>query len=194
MEYGPAPESDASRRSPGSAEHERARSGTSSTASGSHGRAAQTFDVDQSRRPASRSPSVAAGHEQRTWTRRWRRRARRCPAWQALGGHGRARYLYALARADPEALAPARRAGDAGQRQADPRDARHRHPAGRAALLPPRRLGAADGDASCRLRAARRGRADHPLELPAADAGLEDRARRWRRATRWCSSRPSSRR
>ena len=40
--------------------------------------------------------------------------------------------------------------------------------------------------------AGRRGGADHPVELPAADAGLEDRAgaRRW--ATRWCSSRPSS--
>ena len=28
--------------------------------------------------------------------------------------------------------------------------------------------------------------ADHPLELPAADGGLEDRARRWRRAARSC--------
>ena len=35
-----------------------------------------------------------------------------------------------------------------------------------------------------------RGRAGHPVELPAAHAGLEDRARRWPPATRWCSSRP----
>ena len=28
----------------------------------------------------------------------WQPRARRCPAWQALSGHQRARYLYALAR------------------------------------------------------------------------------------------------
>ena len=37
---------------------------------------------------------------------------------------------------------------------------------------------------AARLRAARRRRPDHPVELPAADAGLEDRARRSRRATR----------
>ena len=60
-----------------------------------------------------------------------------------------ARALPLRARArGPEALAPLRRARDARQRQADPRDARHRHPAGRAPLLPPRRLGAAAGDAS----------------------------------------------
>ena len=31
-----------------------------------------------------------------------------------------------------------------------------------------------------------RGRPGHPVELPAADAGLEDRARRWPAATPWC--------
>ena len=40
----------------------------------------------------------------------------------------------------------------------------------------------------------RRGRPGHPVELPAADAGLEDRARRWPAATPWCSSRPRPRR
>ena len=38
--------------------------------------------------------------------------------------------------------------------------------------------------------AARRRRPGHPVELPAADAGLEDRARRWPRATPSSSSRP----
>ena len=38
--------------------------------------------------------------------------------------------------------------------------------------------------------AARRGRPDHPVELPAAHAGLEDRARRWPPATPSSSSRP----
>ena len=36
--------------------------------------------------------------------------------------------------------------------------------------------------------------AGHPVELPAADAGLEDRAGAGRAATRWCSSRPRPRR
>ncbi len=43
------------------------------------------------------------------------------------------------------------------------------------------------------MRAGRRRRPDHPLELPAADAGLEDRARAGGWATRSCSSPPSSR-
>ena len=37
---------------------------------------------------------------------------------------------------------------------------------------------------------ARRGRAGHPVELPAADGGLEAGARAGRRATPACSSRP----
>ena len=45
-----------------------------------------------------------------------------------------------------------------------------------------------------RAAAARRRRPDHPVELPAADAGLEDRAGARRRATRSCSSRPRRRR
>ena len=70
-----------------------------------------------------------------------------------------------------------RRPGDAGQRQADPRVPRRRRPAGRGALLLPRGLGR-----QARARgprpgppAARRGRPGHPVELPAADAGLEGR-------------------
>ena len=40
-------------------------------------------------------------------------------------------------------------------------------------------------------RAARRGRHHRAVELPDADRRLGVRARRWRPATRWCSSRPS---
>ena len=67
-------------------------------------------------------------------------------------------------------------AGDDGQRQADPREPRHRHPAGRPPFLPSRRLGRADRERVSRLRAGRRLRPDHPVEFPAADARLEGRA------------------
>ena len=42
-------------------------------------------------------------------------------------------------------------------------------------------------------RAARCGRADHPVELSAADGGAGSWRRHWQRATAWCSSRPSRR-
>ena len=68
---------------------------------------------------------------------------------------------------------------DARRRQADPRVARHRRAARGGALLLLRGLGR-----QARLRlsrparpAARRGRADHPVEFSAADGGLENRAR-----------------
>ena len=54
-----------------------------------------------------------------------------------------------------------------------------------------------DERAAARLhgaRADRRLRADHPVELPAADGGLEARRRRWPPATRSSSSRPATRR
>ena len=103
-------------------------------------------------------------------------RARAQPGWWALGGHGRARQLYALAREVQRNSRLFAGGGVARQRQADPRVARHRHPARRPALLPPRRLGAADGQRAGGLRAGGRRGADHPVELPAADAGVEDRA------------------
>ena len=110
------------------------------------------------------------------------RRARRSPAGRQLGGHGRARVpLRHRPRLVQQHARLLRGAGDPRQRQADPRDPRHRHPAGRAPFLPPRRLGAADGRRAPRPRAARRRRPDHPVELPAADAGLEDRAGACRR-------------
>ena len=66
-------------------------------------------------------------------------------------------------------------------------DRRHHRPdlrAARAGRVP--RLHAA--------RAGRRGRSDHPVELPAADGGVEARRPRWPAAAPWCSSRPSRRR
>ena len=89
---------------------------------------------------------------------------------------------------DPGARA---RAGDrrvARRRQADPRVARRRRPAGRRALLLLRRLG---GQAAYALggraaRAARRRRPGRAVELPAADGGVEARARAAPAATRRC--------
>ena len=102
----------------------------------------------QSRHRRRRSRRVAQAGAGRRRRRGRRPRARAFPAWAALVGP-RARALPLRARAPgPEARAAARRARDARQRQADPRDARHRHPAGRAPLLPPRRLGAAAWSAS----------------------------------------------
>ena len=93
---------------------------------------------------------------------------------------------------------------DARQRQADPRDDRRRHAARHRPLplfrrLHPRagRLASRDRPRHRRLsfpRAARRRRPDHPVELPAADGGVEARARRSPPATASCSSRPSRRR
>src|SRR3954453_12344465 len=81
-------------------------------------------------------------------------------------------------RADPAGARPrVPRPGIAGQRQADPGVARHRHPPGRGALLLPRGLGrqARARGARAGPAAARRRRPGHPVELPAADAGVEDR-------------------
>ena len=77
--------------------------------------------------------------------------------------------------ADPEACAPVRGAGNPRQRQANPRDPRHRHPARGAAFLPSRRLGAIAGVRVRRLPRGGRGGPDRAVELPAADAGVEDR-------------------
>ena len=78
---------------------------------------------------------------------------------------------------DPGARPRARGGGIDGRRQADPRVARRGRPARGRALLLLRGLG---GQALLRRRwargrAARRGRADRPLELPVVDGGLEAR-------------------
>ena len=85
-----------------------------------------------------------------------------------------ARPLSLRARAPgTEALAPPRSPRDHGQRQAHPREPRHRHSAGRAPLLSPRRMGAAAGIRVPRLRSLRSRRPDHSLEFPAADVRVE---------------------
>ena len=93
---------------------------------------------------------------------------------------GRARQVPVPHRAHPAgALARVRRAGVARRRQADQGVARRRPAARRRALLLLRRLG---GQARVRVPEPRRPRplgvagAGHPVELPAADAGVEDRA------------------
>ncbi len=77
--------------------------------------------------------------------------------------------------ADPGTGEGARHRRIHGRRQADPRVARRGRAARRGALLPLRGLGrqALLRDGRPRRRAARRGRADRALELPAADGGLE---------------------
>ena len=95
-----------------------------------------------------------------------------------VAASGRARQVPLPDRApDPGALARARRRGVARRWQADQGVSRRRHPARGRALLLLRRLGR---QARVRLpepqaAAARRCRPDHPVELPAADARLEDR-------------------
>ena len=107
--------------------------------------------------------------------RRRGRRPRRFGPWSRTPGHVRARYLYALARQVQKhtRLLAVLETLDNGKPIRETRDldiplvARHfYYHAGWAQLMAERVPG---------LRAARRGRADHPLELPAADAGLEDR-------------------
>ena len=118
----------------------------------------------RSRRPAARTAA----------------RGRGCPAASA------AKYLFRIARLIQERVARARRARDARQRQADQGVARRRHPAGRRALLLLRRLGRQARARRARPgpAAARRRRPGHPVELPAAHAGLEDRAGAGRRQHR----------
>ena len=129
------------------------------------------------------SDNPANRQEARRHHRRHRRRCRqgsegrprRVPGWSALSGYERGKYLYAIARLVQKHCAPVRRAREHGQRQADPREPRHRHPAGRPPLLPSRRLGPAPRPRIPRHGALWRVRPDHPVEFPAADAGLEDR-------------------
>ena len=106
-----------------------------------------------------------------------------------MGGALRPRAVEASLRARaPRAEAGALSLGPGNdrQRQADPRVARHRHSARRPPLLSSRGLGLADRERVSGDQAGRRLRADHPLELSASDARLEDRARARGRATRSC--------
>ena len=130
--------------------------------------------------PATEEPlaEVAFAGPGRRGARRSRPRAAPRPVGRAAAAGARQVPVPDRA-ADPGARA---RAGDrrvAGRRQADPRVARRRHPAGRRALLLLRGLG---GQARLRrrralVRAARRRRPGRAVELPAADGGVEARAR-----------------
>ena len=96
---------------------------------------------------AARNPATGEtarpGHASHAEGRRCRRQGR--PHGPAAMGEARRPRPGAVAlRAGPagaEAIAPVRGAGNAGQRQADPREPRHRYPAGRPPLLLPRRHG-----------------------------------------------------
>ena len=107
------------------------------------------------------------------------RRPRRAQTrrWGNLSGKERAKYLFRIARILQERIARVRGARVDGLRQADQGEPRRRRAARGGPLLVLRRLGR-----QARLRvpgprrpAARRRRPDHPVELPAAHAVLEDR-------------------
>ena len=97
-------------------------------------------------------------------------------------------------RPDRDESGAGRTGGVLGQRQADPRDAQRRHPVGGGSLPllrgghpGPGGIAEPDRRRHRRLplpRAARRGRPDHPLELPDPDGGLEARSRAGRRQRR----------
>ena len=189
MEYGPAPESDKEALAWLGEARARVRPLHRRRVDRAGG---ALFDVIN---PAT-GKSIARGHAGHEGGRRRRGERRARGAARVEGARAaRPRALPVRARARrAEALAPARRAREHGQRQVDSRDARHRRSARRAALLSSRRLGAAARRGVRRLRGDRRRRPDHSVELPAADAGVEDRAGARRRGTRSCSSRRSSRR
>ena len=175
MAYGPAPESGRA----GAGLARAARAGTFGQFIGGAwtkpGRRAPSRRIN----PATGKPLAQARRRRRGRRRRGggARRARRCPAWRALGGHGRARYLYALARQVQKhaaAASPCSRRSTTASRSARRATSTCRWWRGTSTTTPAGR--------SCMERefpgygAGRRRRPDHPVELPAADAGLEDRA------------------
>ena len=123
-----------------------------------------------------------------------RRRGRRPPGAAEMGATARrmqrAKILYALARLVQKHARLLAVLETHGQRQADPRKPRHRRAAGGAAFLLPRRPGAAAGQPNCRgmapLGRLRRG---DPVELSAADAGVEGGPRAGRRQYRGAETR-----
>ena len=148
------------------------------------------------RRPRSRSPR-SPGRPRRTSTRPSAPRgAPQKPRWGDAARQG-AGQVPVPDRPDPPGAQPrVRRPRIDGLGQADQGEPRRRRAARGGPLLVLRRLGR-----QARLRvpgprrpAARRRRPDHPVELPAADAGLEDRAGPRRRATPSSSSPPRRRR
>ena len=129
--------------------------------------------------PANEEPLAQVGQASAAGRRRRRRRGARRVRGRLVGAAaGGARQVHVPDRAAAAgARARVRGAGVAQRRQADQGVARRRPAARRRALLLLRRLGR-----QARLRvpepapaAGRRRRPDHPVELPAADAGVEDR-------------------
>ena len=133
----------------------------------------------RSTRPPRRSWPRSPRPARRTSTAPSRPPAAPSSPWSALPGVGTGQIPVPDRPDHPGALPRAGRAGVARQRQADPRVPRRRPAAGRRALLLLRGLGRQAAVRRLRPRspAAGRGRPGHPVELPAADAGLEDRAR-----------------
>ena len=162
------------------ARHRHVRASATASSSAARGRAA-VADVVHDDLPATEQPLAEVARGGRAGRRRAVDAARE--AFDGRGAHdaGRERGEVPVPhRAGPSGARPrVRRRGVARRRQADQGVARRRRPARRGALLLPRRLG---GQARLRLprprgRAARRRRPDHPVELPAAHGGVEDRAR-----------------
>ena len=146
MDYGPRPRKRRPRRMAWLA-------GTTAPLRPFHRRRLHRSRARPSRRRNPATGEVLAADHAGTAERRRRRRRRRPHARSrngrgsaATGGRG---ILYALARLRAEAVAPLRRARNPRQRQADPREPRHRHSARRAPFLLPRRHGPADAKPSC---------------------------------------------
>ena len=169
MDYGPAPKA-TTMCAPGS----RANATASAISSAGRSRARRPVRRDEpGDRRTHRSRGARNGGRRRGGGRRGAQGAAGVVAtlWRRTGAPSlRARPPCAEARALPGGARKRR------QRQADPRIARHRRAAGRAPLLSSRRLGLADRRRVPRHAAGRRLRPDHPVELPAVDAGVEDRA------------------
>ena len=131
-----------------------------------------------------------------TWPSRRPARRSTTARGAKMDARDRGRLMYKLADLIEEEHRRTGRARDARQRQADPRAPRRRPAAGDRLLPLLRRLGRQDprpDDPRPRqllllhpARAGRRGRADHPLELPAADGRPGSGARPWPPAARSC--------
>ena len=188
-EYAPAPESREIVTIRGALRPDHRRQG-SRASDGGH-----TFTTS-TRPPRSRWPRSPGRPEADVDTAVRAARQAQSKTWGKLPGRERAKYLFRIARLLQErsrefAVLEIDGLGQADQGVARRRRARSPRPtsgttrAGPTSSTTPSRAGSP---------AARRRRPGDPLELPAADARLEDRARPWRPATRSSSSRPARRR
>ena len=174
MEYGPAPEDPKEAAKPGSTTMAAA-SDISSVAPGNSRRQAayfETTDPSTGEKLADVAQGSAADIDAAV-----RAASAALPKWQALTPHVRARYLYALARTIQK---HSRRLAvletmDNGKPIRESRDIDI--PLVIRALLSSRGLGAIAGAGISGLHSLRRSRTNHPVELSAAHAGLEDRSR-----------------